>query len=141
MLWVIVSQGMIRHWTMACAIALCGCPTVDLGDEPPGVGVCNPMGGLLYFQNEIVPNYLKLPDRTNGCGRSSSCHERAHGVAFDLANPTSSANYRVALAYLNCGQPRQSPLLTKPLTGEDGHGGGDLFDSNSAQFMTFLGWF
>ena len=99
------------------------------------------MGGLLYFQNEIVPKYLKLADRTNGCGRSSSCHERAHGVAFDLADPASSANYRVSLNYLNCGQPRQSPLLTKPLTGEDGHGGGDLFDSNSAQFMTFLGWF
>lgn len=133
---------MIRHWVIACSITLLGgCPTVDLGDDPPDIGLCNPAGGLPYFQSEIATNYLKLADRTTGCGRSSSCHDHAHGVAFDLADPTSSANYRLSQRYLNCGQPRQSALLTKPLTGEDGHGGGDLFAVDSTQYNTFLGWF
>ena len=47
----------------------------------------------------------------------------------------------MTLQYLNCGQPRQSSLLTKPLAGEDGHGGGDLIQNGSAEMMTFLMWF
>ena len=135
---------MIRHWGIACSVMLlCGCPTVDLGDDPPAVGLCNPTGGITYFQNEIVPNYLKLADSNNGCGRDGACHNRAHGAAFDLtpANIASNANYRVALQYLNCGQPRQSQLLTKPLAGEDGHGGGDLIQNGSTEMMKFLMWF
>jgi hypothetical protein len=132
---------------MACSIALlCGCPTVDLGDDPPDIGRCNPTLGLPYFESDIVSKYLKLSDRTSGCGRDGSCHDRAHGLAFDLSNfsPGSAAmltNYRVAQQYLNCGQPRQSALLTKPLAGEDGHGGGDLIQNGSAEMMTFLSWF
>jgi hypothetical protein len=135
---------MIRHWAFACCVVLlCGCPTVDLGDDPPDIGLCNPAMGMTYFQNEIVPKYLKLSDAANGCGRDGACHNRAHGLALDLtpANLTSTANYRVTLQYLNCGQPRQSSLLTKPLAGEDGHGGGDLIQNGSAEMMTFLGWF
>lgn len=135
---------MIRHWALACCVLLlCGCPTVDLGDDPPDIGLCNPAQGMTYFQNEIVPKYLKLSDAANGCGRDGACHNRAHGLALDLtaANLTSTANYRVTLQYLNCGQPRQSSLLTKPLAGEDGHGGGDLIQNGSAEMMTFLSWF
>jgi len=133
---------MISHRAFACcALLLCGCPTVDLGDDPPAVGLCNPAGGFDYFQTMIVPTYLKLPDKTTGCGRSSMCHDRAHGAAFDLANPTSMANYTLTKNYLNCGSPRQSQLLTKPLAGEDGHGGGDLVQSGSNEFNIFMGWF
>ena len=124
-------------------LLLCGCPTVDLGDDPPDVGLCNPAGGMTYFQTEIVPKYLKLSDATSGCGRDGACHNRAHGLAYDLtaANLDGAANYRVTLQYLNCGQPRQSQLLTKPLAGEDGHGGGDLIQNGSAEMMTLLMWF
>lgn len=135
---------MIRHWGLACCVALlCGCPTVDLGDNPPGVGLCNPTGGLPYFEMEIVPKYLKLSDTANGCGRDGGCHNRAHGLALDLtpANLTSAANYRVAQQYLNCGTPTQSPLLTKPLAGTDGHGGGDLIAPMSTEAMIFENWF
>jgi hypothetical protein len=135
---------MIRHWAFACCVLLLsGCPTVDLGDDPPDIGLCNPAKGQQYFADEIVPKYLKLSDATTGCGRDGGCHNRAHGLAFDLtpANLTGAANYRVALQYLNCGQPRQSPLLTKPLAGEDGHGGGDLIQNGSTEMMTFLSWF
>lgn len=135
---------MIKHWACACCVLmLFGCPTVDLGDDPPDIGLCNPMGGMAYFEAEIVPNYLKLADTANGCGRDGSCHNRAHGLAFDMtpANLSSAANYRVALQYLNCGTPRQSSLLTKPLAGEDAHGGGDLIQNGSAEMTTFLMWF
>src|SRR5678816_2053668 len=125
---------------LAC-LALCGCPTVDLGDQPPDIGVCNPTKGYAYFQTDIVPKYLKLADMTNGCARSTMCHLNAHGAAFNVSDPTSAANYRVAQQYLDCGAPRQSWLLTKPLSGEDSHGGGDLFDSNSSEYSTFMGWF
>jgi hypothetical protein len=132
---------MIRHWALACCVALlCGCPTVDLGDDPPDIGRCNPANGQAYFETEIVPKYLKLSD-ASGCGRDGGCHNRAHGLALDLENPTSAANYRVAQQYLNCGQPRQSSLLTKPLAGEDGHGGGDLIQLDGPEMTTFLGWF
>ena len=123
-----------------CVVLLCGCPTVDLGDDPPDIGLCNPAQGMTYFQMEIVPKYLKLGN-AQGCGRDSMCHNRAHGLALDVNNPTSVTNYRVTLQYLNCGQPRQSQLLTKPLAGEDGHGGGDLVTNGSAEMMTFLMWF
>jgi hypothetical protein len=134
---------MIRHGVLACVVLLSGCPVVDLGDDPPDIGLCNPAKGLTYFQMEIVPKYLKLGDAANGCGRDGGCHNRAHGAAFDLtpANLGSPANYRVAQQYLNCGQPRQSELLTAPLAGEDGHGGGDLVQPNSTEFTTFIGWF
>jgi hypothetical protein len=133
---------MISHRAFACCVLLlCGCPTVDLGDDPPAVGLCNPVGGYEYFQTMIVPGYLKLADRTTGCGRSSMCHDRSHGAAFDLANPGSMVNYTLAKNYLNCGTPRQSQLLTKPLFGEDGHGGGDLIMNPSAEMQLFLDWF
>lgn len=124
-----------------CTVLLCGCPTVDLGDDPPDVGLCNPAGGITYFQTQIVPNYLKLADKTNGCGRSSTCHDRAHGLAFDLNNPTSTTNYRLTQNYLNCGSPLQSQLLTKPLAGQDGHGGGDLIQPGSSEVTVFTMWF
>lgn len=133
---------MFGHKAVAwCTLLLCGCPTVDLGDDPPEVGLCNPAAGKAYFDAEIVPMFLKLQDTAAGCGRSSACHARAHGAAFDLADPTSMANYSVAKNYLNCGQPPLSSLLTKPLAGQDGHGGGDLFQPGSMEESVFLGWF
>jgi hypothetical protein len=134
---------MIRHGVLAWVVLLCGCPTVDLGDDPPDIGLCNPPKGIAYFESDIVPKYLKLSDAANGCGRDGGCHNRAHGAAFDLtpANLAGPSNFRIAEQYLNCGQPRQSPLLTKPLAGEEGHGGGDLVQNGSTEMMTFLGWF
>lgn len=105
------------------------------------MGLCNPAGGMDYFVDQIVPNYLKLSDTANGCGRTAMCHNRAHGAAFDLANPTSNANYVLAKNYLNCGSPNLSPLLIKPLAGIEGHGGGDLIQPGSTEETVFEGWF
>ncbi len=120
---------------------LAGCPTVDLGDSPPDIGLCNPSGGISYFETMIEPQFLKLSDSANSCARSTACHLKSHGLALDPNAPVTT-NYRVCQGYLNCGQPHASVLLTKPLAGIDGHGGGDIFTSDSdPAVQTFLMWF
>ena len=37
--------------------------------------------------------------------------------------------------------PIASQLLTKPLAGIDGHGGGDLFTTSDPQYTVFINWF
>ena len=52
-----------NHWAiLACCVALCGCPTVDLGDTPPDIGLCNPAGGIDYFTSTIEPEFLKVEE-------------------------------------------------------------------------------
>jgi hypothetical protein len=123
------------------AITLCGCPTVDLGDTPPDIGLCNPSKGLAYFTSDIEPKFYKLTDTTSGCARSSGCHDQSHGLTLDRTPGMDSINYKVTQAYLNCGNPFASELLTKPMAGVEGHGGGDLFTMSDPQVMTFLDWF
>src|ERR1700733_7312624 len=135
-----------NHWAFAagCVLALSGCPTVDLGDPPPDIGLCNPMGGIDYFQSDIEPNYLKLSDPVNSCARSSSCHAMAHGLAIDTGDDPNAlmSNYRLVQGYLDCGVPPASELLTKPLAGVDGHGGGDIFANlQDPAVVDFLAWF
>jgi hypothetical protein len=132
-----------NHWAiLACCVALGGCPTVDLGDTPPDVGACNPAKGSAYFVSTIEPTYLKIADKTNGCARSTMCHDGAHGLTLAVNPVDDAANYRVTQQYLNCGQPMASELLTKPLKGIDFHTGGDLFqDTTDPAVQAFLGWF
>jgi hypothetical protein len=133
-----------NHWALlACCVALCGCPTVDLGDTPPDIGLCNPAGGIDYFVSTIEPQYLKVGDTTNGCARSTQCHDGNHGLALKVSPSVDDmANYRVTQLYINCGQPQASQLLTKPLKGVDFHVGGDLFqDTSDPAVQAFLGWF
>ena len=133
-----------NHWALlACCVALCGCPTVDLGDTPPDIGLCNPSGGIAYFVSTIEPMFLKVTDKTTGCARSTMCHDGNHGLTLKVSPSVDDmANYRVTQVYLNCGQPQASELLTKPLAGIDFHQGGDLFQSTSdPAVQAFLGWF
>ena len=123
---------------------LAGCPTVDLGDTPTDINLCNPPGGIDYFKTEIFPNYIRAGDATNGCTRNMQCHNEGGGNALNFrTNPQDDAfNFRQAQVFLNCGTPEMSPLLTKPLKGVDTHGGGDIYTSMSdPQVVTFLGWF
>jgi hypothetical protein len=137
-------DGMGNHWAFgACcvlALASSGCPTVDLGDPPADIGLCNPAMGLQYFTSQIEPNYFKLTDPVNSCARSTSCHDGENGLTLA---PTGSdqENYLISQGYLNCGDAMASELLTKPLAGIDGHGGGDLFTTADPQYMIFLNWF
>jgi hypothetical protein len=124
-----------------CVLALPGCPTVDLGDTPSDIGACNPSKGIDYFISDIEPKYIKLQDPVNSCARTTMCHDGANGLALSRTVGDDMLNYRVSQGYLNCGSPMASQMLTLPLAGVDGHGGGDLFQPGSPEEMTFLAWF
>ncbi|MDB4956440.1 MAG: hypothetical protein JWO36_4009 [Myxococcales bacterium] len=136
---------MSSHWAFAacCVLTLAGCPTVDLGDTPPDIGLCNPKRGIDYFQSDVWPKYLAPTDMTKSCTRLSSCHGNGGTPSWSTQTPINyPANYRIAQGYLNCGNPMASYLLTKPLAGQDGHQGGDIFpDLNDPAVQTFLMWF
>ena len=120
---------------------LAGCPTVDLGDTPTEVGLCNPAGGVAYFQAQIWPKVIVRTDPNTSCARAG-CHV-AGGNGLDLPDPVDYPTaYRRVQIYLNCGTPAASPFLTKPLAGIDPHGGGDLFASDAdPAVQVFLAWF
>nr|HEX4314913.1 hypothetical protein [Kofleriaceae bacterium] len=129
-----------------CAPALgllAGCPTVDLGDTPEDVGLCNPAKGETYFETMIWPTYL------NGAGKKqctqAACHDPSgqSALRFEVSMPIDyQTNYKATQIYLNCSTPDTSELLTKPLAGTTSHGGGDLFtDDSDPAVQVFLDWF
>jgi hypothetical protein len=126
-------------------LALAGCPTVDLGDTPPDITLCNPAGGIEYFASEIYPRFLKAEDTQAGCTQNLGCHNEGGGnaLAFRIGVRRDDVfNYRQAQLFLDCGTPERSLLLTKPLAGIDAHGGGDIYSSASdAEVQAFLAWF
>ena len=133
-----------RAWGAVClgVAFLAGCPTVDLGDTPTEIGLCNPPGGLQYFQDQIWPKYVVRTDPSTACTKPGTCHV-AGGNGLDFPMPVDySIAYRRSQIYLNCGTPEASLFLTKPLAGIEPHGGGDIFPSvNDPAVVVFLGWF
>lgn len=126
-------------------LGLTGCPTVDLGEEPPQPGLCRPDPG--YYEDVMWPEVINAAQPYN-CVVESGCHERASGrsaLRLISGDPLSAAdhaqNYEVVTRFLNCGTPEASSLLTKPLSGVDPHGGGDLIAPGSAAETTFFDWF
>jgi len=128
--------------TLAAGLAG-GCPTVDLGDAPPDPGTCRP--DFVYYRDVIWPEYLAPADTSKSCVSQTGCHDAANGRSsfrLDTQDPIDQmTNYQTVTRFLNCGSPDSSALLTKPLSGLDSHGGGDLFDPGSQSEMTFLTWF
>jgi hypothetical protein len=120
---------------------LTGCPTVDLGDTPTEVGLCNPAGGVQYFQDHIWPEFIQNKNPNGNCA-VAGCHiNGGNGLDFPGAVDY-QAFYRRTQIYLNCGTPASSQLLTKPLAGVDPHGGDDIFpDLNDPAVVVFLNWF
>lgn len=140
------AEGSGRRRALALAtlaVALTGCPTVDLGDDPVEPGVCRPSPD--YFQTTIWPQYLAQPDQAKTCVGRSGCHAETDGrsaLRLDNVEPIDfSRNYQVVTRFLNCGTPGASALLTKPLSGEDPHGGGDMFGPGDPSVTVFEGWF
>ncbi len=125
------------------ALACAGCPTVDLGDDPVEPGVCRPDPD--FFRTRVWPEYLAQPDMAKTCVGRSGCHGEADGrsaLRLDTTDPIDfTRNYQVVTRFLNCGTPEASSLFTKPLTGEDPHGGGDMFAGGDASAAVFLDWF
>jgi hypothetical protein len=129
--------------TALLALVLSGCPTVDLGDQPPDPEQCLP--DMQYFHDHIWPEYLAPADASKSCVANAGCHQAASGrSALRLqTNPVDYAqNYQVVTTFLNCSTPESSPLLTKPLKGGEPHGGGDIFQSTAdPAVQSFLMWF
>ena len=122
---------------------LAGCPTVDLGDTPTDIGLCNPPGGVEYFEAEIWPNFVRPTDAAKACTKAGGCHNEAGGNALSFrTNPVDvTFNYRQAQVFLNCGTPEASLLLTKPLDSREPHSGGNLVTDSDPAYATFLAWF
>ena len=123
---------------------LAGCPTVDLGDTPTDIGLCNPAGGLGYFTDVIWPSFVRPTDGTNGCTKTGGCHNEAggNGLSFKtVPSPDFPFNYRQAQLFLNCGTPSASLFLTKPLQGTEPHSGGNIFNAGDPAIQQFLDWF
>jgi hypothetical protein len=124
-------------------VSLAGCPTVDLGDTPTEVGLCNPNGGVQYFQDHIWPEFIENKNNMNtGNCAQAGCHING-GNGLDFPGTVDyPAFYRRTQIYLNCGTPEASELLTKPLAGPDAHSGGDIFQSvTDPAVVVFLNWF
>ena len=65
-----------------------GCPTVDLGDNPPEPGICRP--DPLYFETQIWISYVTAP--AISCINDAGCHRQNDGrsslrIDFDPGNP------------------------------------------------------
>ena len=117
---------------------------MDLGTEPSDIGLCNPNKGSGYFHDQIWPNFLHPSDPAKDCAKSG-CHLApggAGGLGFSTTMPIDyQGNYMAAQHELNCTTPSASPLLTRPMAGIDGHGGGDIFQMSDPQVQLFLDWF
>lgn len=122
---------------------LTGCPTVDLGDTPEDIGLCNPRGGLPYFEAVIWPQFVRPDDMATGCTKAAGCHQFGGGnlLGFRIDPVDFPANYRAARVQLECDTPMSSRFLTKPLAGIDAHGGMDIFPQNAPEVQLFLDWF
>ena len=120
-----------------------GCPTVDLGDQPPDVGQCRP--DKAYFKDVIWPKFIAPADPVRSCVGKSGCHAADTGrSALRLSvNPVNlDTNYQVVTRFINCQSPLSSSLLTKPLGGQDAHLGGDIFPTMAdPAVVDFQGWF
>ena len=129
----------------ACLLGLAACPTVQLGDTPSDIGLCNPKGGVAFFTSDVWPKYIASNGSRSCIDTSAGCHAENGGnvMTFNTKDPIDyDANYKAAQEQLNCNTPEASTFLTRPLAGVDQHGGGDIFaDTNAPPVTTFLAWF
>ena len=111
------------------ALTVTGCPTVDLGENPPDPPTCRP--DFLYYQDVIYPEYIAPANTALSCVDAPGCHRVDDGrsaLRLTINPPDHEGNYAIVSRFLNCGLPEASSMLTKPMSGVDPHGGGDMFD-------------
>jgi hypothetical protein len=125
-----------------------GCPVVDLGENPPDPQACRP--DPVYFRDKLWPEFVAPADPMLSCVNEAGCHRIEDGRSALRLNPTPTsqgdhdANYSTVTRFLNCGFPEASPMLTKPMSTLDSHGGGDMFPDTLAvgtQRFIFEDWF
>ncbi|HEY8146802.1 MAG TPA: hypothetical protein VIG06_29180 [Kofleriaceae bacterium] len=135
-------RGFAALLMTTCAMGSAGCPTVDLGETPVSPGSCRP--DPAYYRDVIWPDFVDVADTTKSCVGDAACHRIEDGrsaLRFTTNPVDDNRNYDNMTRFLNCGAPEASAALTKPLSGVDPHGGGDLFTPGSDPETTFLEWF
>ncbi len=113
------------------ALTLSGCPTVDLGENPPDPPTCRP--DFVYYQDVLYPEFIAPADENLSCVNAAGCHRIKDGrsaLRLSVSPPDHAANYAIVTRFLNCGLPEASSMLTKPMAGVVAHGGGDMFDNS-----------
>lgn len=126
----------------ACAVLEAGCPTVDLGETPASPGSCRP--DRAYFEDVLWRDFLAPADEARSCVDEAGCHRIEDGrsaLRLETQPIDHDHNYDVVTRFLDCGAPEASSALTKPESGIDPHGGGELFGPGSEPAETFLAWF
>jgi hypothetical protein len=118
-------------------------PAVPRSTSAVSPGACRP--DPAYFADALWLTFLAPADAAASCVAAAGCHRLEDGrsaLRLDTGDPPDlDGNYVVVTRFLNCGSPGSSSLLTKPISGVDPHGGGDLFAPGSAAEAAFLGWF
>ncbi|HWN71723.1 MAG TPA: hypothetical protein VNM90_28995 [Haliangium sp.] len=146
LLWRFLGRALALAPVLAAPLCLAGCPTVDLGDNPPDPGICQPDRG--YFEDVIWPQFIAPSNPDDSCVDAPGCHRVNDGRSgFRVSVPTGGepvdfdGNYDSVVFFLNCSDPSSSRLFTKPLAGVQDHAGGDLFGRGDASAQAFLQWF
>jgi hypothetical protein len=132
---------------LACLVPLMtGCPSVDLGNNPVPPARCAP--DRQYFDDVIWPEMLAPSDPARSCVAAGGCHDIGNsprsGLRLEPDITMAGAlddNYRAATAFLTCGFPMGSPLLTKPSAESPDHGGGVIFAGDDPVVSAFESWF
>ncbi len=134
-------------WTAVTVLllALTGCPTVELGPDPPDPGQCRPP--RQFFEEVIWPDVIAQADASRSCVAESGCHDRDNGRSAlrlisdePLSLTDFTLNYEAVTRFLNCGTPTASPFLTKPVSNGEEHGGGDIFAPGDTEEMLIIEW-
>lgn len=138
--------------SLVVALACGGCPTVDTGEVPVTPGLCRPDMATFREPGGIWDVAIAPAEPTKSCLQAMGCHAQEDGRSAlrlrsltrdQLTEADWQANYDVITRFLNCSTPSASPFITKPESGNDPHGGGDLWDCTSTAcepIMTVERW-
>jgi hypothetical protein len=143
------------RFAVFCLLGVLGaCQTVDLGAPPADINACRPSQS--YFVSDVWPKVLSTDYGGKHCF-DSSCHDTASAKGglglianpMPMLDPTMPAplplpddwakNYRATTEQMSCSDVTASNLIVYP-TATHAHGGGKLFDSNSAEAQTIEMW-
>lgn len=126
---------------LALLLALAGCPTVDLGDQPVAPPLCRPSLTTFREPGGIWDRAIATADPARSCVAMAGCHAQATGrsslrLVFKPREQLSESEWALNLdavaRFLSCATPSESPFITKPEAGTDPHLGGDLWTCDGA---------
>ena len=139
----------MRRALLLVALALTGCPTIDLGDTPVTPPLCRPSLEDLKKPGGVWDIAVNPPDSpAKSCVAQAGCHAQATGRSALrlIPTPTTDAEWSQNLdeiaQFLDCASPAASLFVTKPEAGVESHLGGDLWENCSTcdPVKTVVAW-